>query len=320
MTAAAVDRSMAGHGFAHEALIFSGEAEFLDGTVPLITESIGADEPVLVAVTPPRIAALRAALGRNADHVAFVNMGELGANPGRIIPEWYDFLERNGNGARPVLGIGEPIWASRTAVELVECQRHEALLNVAFAGSGDWRLLCPYDADALSDEVLVEARRSHPFIVESGVRRASADCRDVRLMGEPFEASLPEPAHVAAQLAFDHGGLVAVRELVIRLAVAAGFGAAQTDDLALAVHEVAANSVLHAGGHGDIRAWEDGATLVCEIRDAGRISNPLAGRRLPPAEGMGGRGLWLANQLCDLVQIRTFPTGNVVRLHMHRRP
>ena len=30
------------------------------------------------------------------------------------------------------------------------------------------------------------------------------------------------------------------------------------------------------------------------------------------------RGLWLANQLCDLVQIRTLPAGTVVRLHMNR--
>ena len=29
-----------------------------------------------------------------------------------------------------------------------------------------------------------------------------------------------------------------------------------------------------------------------------------------------GHGLWLANQVCDLVQVRSFPTGTVVRLHL----
>ena len=29
-----------------------------------------------------------------------------------------------------------------------------------------------------------------------------------------------------------------------------------------------------------------------------------------------GRGLWLANQLCNLVQIRSSPEGTTVRLHM----
>jgi hypothetical protein len=32
----------------------------------------------------------------------------------------------------------------------------------------------------------------------------------------------------------------------------------------------------------------------------------------------GNRGLWIANQVCELVQIRTFPTGSVVRLHIRR--
>jgi prepilin-type processing-associated H-X9-DG protein len=30
-------------------------------------------------------------------------------------------------------GAGEPIWPERRPAELVECQRHESLLNVAFA-------------------------------------------------------------------------------------------------------------------------------------------------------------------------------------------
>ena len=38
----------------------------------------------------------------------------------------------------------------------------------------------------------------------------------------------------------------------------------------------------------------------------------------PVLDQPGGRGLWLANQLCDLVQVRTFELGNVVRIHMAR--
>jgi anti-sigma regulatory factor (Ser/Thr protein kinase) len=35
---------------------------------------------------------------------------------------------------------------------------------------------------------------------------------------------------------------------------------------------------------------------------------------MPPLSDEGGRGLWLANQLCDLVQIRSGENGTVVRL------
>ena len=31
---------------------------------------------------------------------------------------------------------------------------------------------------------------------------------------------------------------------------------------------------------------------------------------------LGGKGLWLVNQLCDLVQARTSHAGTVARLHM----
>jgi hypothetical protein len=46
------------------------------------------------------------------------------------------------------------------------------------------------------------------------------------------------------------------------------------------------------------------------------LEDPLIDRVRPAAHAAGRRGLWLANQLCDLVQIRTLPSGTVVRLHM----
>ena len=58
-------------------------------------------------------------------------MAVLGHNPARIIPAWRDFADAH---AGPIRGIGEPIWPGRGADELVECQLHESLLNVAFDG------------------------------------------------------------------------------------------------------------------------------------------------------------------------------------------
>jgi hypothetical protein len=49
------------------------------------------------------------------------------------------------------------------------------------------------------------------------------------------------------------------------------------------------------------------------------LEDPLVGRERPAPEWITGRGLWMANQLCDLVQIRSLPDGNVVRLQMNLR-
>jgi anti-sigma regulatory factor (Ser/Thr protein kinase) len=97
--------------------------------------------------------------------------------------------------------------------------------------------------------------------------------------------------------------------------VAAGLGADPSDDLELAVDEIAANSLLHGGGRGVLRIWVEGSSLVCEVADDGVITDPLVGRREPALDRTGGRGLWLANQLCGLVQIRSGAAGTTVRLH-----
>ena len=84
----------------------------------------------------------------------------------------------------------------------------------------------------------------------------------------------------------------------------------------LAVNEVATNSVRHGGGRGMLRIWQEPDALICEVRDGGRIDDPLAGRRRPGGAQIGGYGLWLANQVCDLVQVRSYADGSAVRVHM----
>jgi anti-sigma regulatory factor (Ser/Thr protein kinase) len=317
MTVTATKHGHWADAFQHEALFYAGLDDFLAGTVPFLVQGLEADEPMLVAVPEPRLKALRGELAGNADRVAFLDMSQIGRNPAHIIPAWSEFLRSNGGGTVPVRGIGEPIWAGRTADELVECQRHETLLNVAFADSGAWRLLCPYDTVGLPSDVIEEAQRSHPWVSRAdGNRDTSAQCLELAVMANPFDAPLPPAPPVAETLGFGLSNLGAARNLVALLARASGLSNARVDDLVLAAHELVSNSIRHGGGTGTIRVWHDGRAVVCEVTDNGRIGHPLAGRQLPPDDSVGGRGLWMANQLCDLVQIRTFADSSVVRLHM----
>jgi anti-sigma regulatory factor (Ser/Thr protein kinase) len=200
----------------------------------------------------------------------------------------------------------------------VECQRHEALLNIAFSDATSFRLLCPYDTAALDDAVIGEAVRSHPLVTEDGVTRNSPAYRGLSAISGPFDEPLPAPPASVQELQFDAGSLGDLRQLLTTRATDAGLDAGRTNDLVLAVNEVATNSVLHGGGSGRLRVWMGTRWLVCEVEDGGRIADPLVGREEPHAEQYGGRGLWIANQVCDLVQVRTFDTHNVVRLHLRR--
>jgi anti-sigma regulatory factor (Ser/Thr protein kinase) len=302
--------------FRHEALLYAGEAGFLDGTLPPIERALRRGEPVLVAVAWPRAQLLRDALGEPAQGVDFLDMHELGRNPARIIPAWQRFLDRHASVEKPLLGIGEPVWPGRSATEMGECRRHESLLNLAFGGGRAWRLLCPYDLEGLNASTIDAAGASHPFLADAD--RSSPSARYCEAPGprDAFAGVLPEPAGAPEEIVFDREQLSAARHLVAACAASAGLSSARSEALVLAVSELASNSVLHGGGAGRLRVWQEGHALLCDVRDAGRIALPLAGRIEPRVDQLAGRGLWLANQLCDLVQIRSGEAGTIARLHM----
>ena len=308
-----------GGAFVHDALLYAGEQEFLEGTVSFIRAGVAAGEPTLVVVSADKIANLRSALDGEAAQVLFADMAAVGTNPARIIPAWRRFVVQHTSSGRPLRGIGEPIWPERSAHELVECQRHESLLNLAFADAPAFRLLCPYDVDALDESVIEEARRSHPAVVDDGARLDSAGYRGLDAIAEPFDRPLPEPPESAEVLEIDERSVATIRRHVRLRAAVADLSATRTHYLVLSVHEIATNSVRHGGGKGALQIWQDDDSLICEIRDGGKISDPLVGRRFPDPEGEGGRGIWIANQVCDLVQVRTFEGGNAIRLHMRCR-
>jgi anti-sigma regulatory factor (Ser/Thr protein kinase) len=300
--------------FRHQALFYGDESEFAAGTVPFIRDGLAAGEPVLVALAEEKIALLEDELGADAAAIQFVDMAPLGRNPARIIPVWRDFVE-SGNGSAK-RGIGEPVWPGRSDSELIECDHHESLLNRAFADAAGFTLLCPYDASALAPEVLAAARRNHPTLIEAGATRSSDSYLPPERAPDPLAAPLPEPAAEPEELGFGAGDLAIIRQFVCDHAGWAGIEGSRQADLVLAVNELASNTILHGSGTGTVRAWREDTDLHCEVEDGGRLDDPLLGRKRPTPEQEYGRGLWLVHQLCDLVQLRSGPTGTLARVSM----
>jgi anti-sigma regulatory factor (Ser/Thr protein kinase) len=299
-------------------LLYAGRDEFLHATDAFIRDGLAAAEPTLVVVSAEKIALLRAELGADAGEVQFADMAEVGSNPARIIPVWRDFVDERSGPSRPLRGIGEQTGPDRGPAELAECQRHETLLNLAFEGTPAFWLMCPYDTDALDPAVVDEALRSHPIVSDGNGRADSGSYGGVAAAVAPFRQPLREPSPQPKEFCFEAAGLAALRQYVALRAADVGLDIIRTEDLLLAVNEVATNSLRHAHGNGVLRVWEEPDYLICEVRDGGTFDKPLAGRERPVGGQDGGYGLWLANQLCDLVQVRSFVTGSVVRLHMRR--
>lgn len=299
--------------FAHLALLYNGAADYLAGTVPFVLDALTAGEPVAVAVPPDNLALISGELGRDASRVRFVNMPEAGRNPGRIIPGVLNAFAAEHAG-QPVRIIGEPIWSTRSAAEYPACLQHESLINLAFAGR-DSTILCPYDAGSLDPAWMVDAERTHPKVVRAGLTWPSyryVEPGDLI----PLITALPDAPPDAAELVFC-AGLRSVRDFVREHAARTGqLSTHRTEEVLIAVNEVAANSLLHAVGASTLLIWTDSTYLICEVRDRGLLTDPLAGRIPPPPDSPHGRGLLLVNHLCDLVRIDSQPRGGTaVRMY-----
>jgi anti-sigma regulatory factor (Ser/Thr protein kinase) len=298
--------------FVHPALFYRDDAAYLAGTVPFVLDGLADDEPVAVAVPGDRLRLLRGELGAAAERVRLLDMTEAGRNPGRIIPGvLMAFADRFPTGRVRI--IGEPIWASRTEEEYPACVQHEALINLAFRGR-PVTVLCPYDAVNLDSAVLADAYATHPVVVHDGRETASAAYAPERGIAAG-NRPLPAPAGAAA-LDFDEDDLPEARYFAVSVAGGFGLTGMPLDDFALAVAELTTNSVLHGGGRGTVRVWCQDGRVYCQVEDAGRLDDPLAGRLARRPEDIGGRGLLVVNQVSELVRTHTAGTGTTVRFRM----
>jgi len=299
--------------YRHECLLYAGSQGFLDAVVPFVRDGLARSEPVMIAVAEPRQVALRTALGANAERVMFADMTDLGHKPALIIPAWREFTERYSGTGRPVRGVGEPIWANRQPAEIAEAQLREALLNVAVSPDVPLWLLCPYDTSTLDDEVLTEAHRSHPVVFETAAYRGSAQYGGAAHVEEFFGTPLPEPGTTATSIAFDPDGHSHVQGF-LRVASHAGLPLARAVRLAAAIDEIAC-AAYQETAYAGLRTWTERGALICEVADPGEVRNPMIGRGAGPDDlRPRSRALWLANELADLVQVRSGLTGTTTRI------
>ena len=297
-------------GFSHEAFLYADMAGFLAGIQSFLAPAIAAGDPVLVLLRPPEIGALTAALGTPAQQVTFADITEAGRNPARLIGVWRRFADTHPGSQ--LWGIAEAVYPGRTPAELAECELYEALLNLAFDAATPLRLRCPYNLAALPASQIEQAERTHPFLLRDGQRQASGHFQPLN-PAELYARPLPAAPAGAACLPFTRGELGRLREFVAGHAQQAGLAQPTATALVAAINEIATNSLQHGGGRGELRVWTDGGWLVCAVSDSGHLTAPLAGK-LPPAAN-DGAGLWLANQLTDLVQIRSTPDGTEIRVY-----
>jgi anti-sigma regulatory factor (Ser/Thr protein kinase) len=307
----ATDKSITVGG-RHDLLLYRSLDDYLEKLAAYVRTGLILHEPILVALPYPRARLLQSIFG-SSDAVTFIDMNELGGNPARIIPALRRFVYNEGE--RPVRFVAEPAWPGRGPAELGEVLLHDSLLDLATAGTQS-SILCAYNAAGLDPSLLVEAERLHTHVIEGSGRRASVDYAPQQ-SDVLFSTPLPGPPAEAYTLRFDHD-LASVRRFVEDRVATAGLDRARLQDLLLAVSEVVTNTVVHAGTPGLLHVWPDTQTneVVCEVSDGGHVGDCLAGRLGPYPVALHGWGLWMVNQICDLVELRSGAWGTTARLHV----
>jgi anti-sigma regulatory factor (Ser/Thr protein kinase) len=117
---------------------------------------------------------------------------------------------------------------------------------------------------------------------------------------------------------FGRDEITLVRHEVSTRLTAAGLAGDRLHGFVLAVNEVVTNVVLHAGGQGRLALWLAGGSAWCTVTDSGPgiPAHLLSHSEVPGAFEVGGRGIWLAYQLCDEVTMATGPIGTTIGLRI----
>jgi anti-sigma regulatory factor (Ser/Thr protein kinase) len=313
------------NGAAHTALIVDSGDELLTVLVPELRRSAGSyDETLLVVGKDTRtlltehIGDLDGALRWGDPSAFYQRLGFAYEGFRRYLAEQHTAGRRVHVVAEPDLtgGVDAGMHADRAAAYLA----YEAVCNETYA---------PYDGAT----TCIWNQRHHPAFVLNGVRathrylltatsrvpsppylspeRYLADRQDLPLQ--------PAPADVDREVVLaEVAELSRLRAVLHSWAGEHHFAGEPVDDVVVAAVEVAANGLLHGAAPVRVRAWHRNDTLIVQCDDtAGRRIPATAGYRRPQLAhaAPGGRGLWLARQLTDVVITESTPGRTSVRLH-----
>lgn len=300
--------------FRHEALLYRDHYEYLDTVIPFLRDGVERGEHVVVAVPGHARDEIRDRLGPAAADIDFVDTAPLSGNPARIIPALTALVDSHAADERAIRVLGHPVAAGGHAAEVDERRLHEGLLNVIIPTDAPLWLMCPYDAGSGDPADAQHAAHSHPVILDGGGYRGSTSYTGALYVDELFRRRLPAAPADAEERRFTRPEIGDIANRVLAAAFRAGLPVERSHRLTAAMRELASDATV--SGPAVLRWWSAEDAVVCEVEDSVPAA-PVVGR-VPATTRAERKGLWLANQSSDLIQVRSTGTGTVVRVHTWR--
>lgn len=302
-------------GFRHEACLYGSDDDFLAVVSPFVKEGIAAGEKVVLALSPPQADLVRSTI-REARQATVVPNSERYLRPATTIQTLLETFRSHAaqtSDQMRVLGsVLDPPWTAWDP-----WARYEAAINDIFADFSVWAL-CLYDLRKVSDEVLDEVERTHPYIQRPG---EGPVCSSKFEPASTFLSNRKPPRPDPIESTTPHTELVnppaaLARHAVVEAGAGSKLAADTIADLILGVSEVVTNAHLHGAAPVVLRIWSSRDRIVATVHDCGQgPADPIAGLlpARPVGEG-GGLGLWVTHQICSEVIHKKSLDGFTVRL------
>lgn len=306
-------------GFAHVGALYGSDAHLRDLLVPYLADALRSREHLLVVISEPAERVLRAALGEAADRVQWGGSGLSDDRLGRMFATFGDYLAQRRGAGVPTRVVGEP-GADLSSDRLSQYLRYVCMAYDIYGAYG-YPMLFLWDERRYSPAVLAQIRAVHPRLLGGGGMIINTEYRDpIDYLTADATSAPAVPVDLDLDVRLESAdGLAELRRRLRSWGTSAALSDDDTDDIVIAVDEIATNALEHGQPPARVRGWCSGDAVIVRVDDHGRTGIPATtGYVRPPAGSRRGRGIWIARHLADVLTTHNGPTGTTVALRFPR--
>jgi anti-sigma regulatory factor (Ser/Thr protein kinase) len=306
-------------GFAHVAVLYTSDGELRDLLLPYLAEALRRQDQIVAVVSEAAQRVLCEALGEAADRIQWGGPGLSSNRLGRVFEAFGDYLAQQYRAGIPTRVVGEP-GAGLSPDRLSQYLRYVSMATEVYAAY-ESPMLFLWDERRYSPEVLAQVRAIHPQLLGSHGTIVNSEYRvpiDFLTAGATSPPAVPVDPDLDLHLE-SADRLVQLRQGLRSWGAAMALSERDTDDIVIAVDEIATNALEHGEPPARVRAWSTTDAVFIRVDDQGRIGIPATtGYVRPPTEARRGRGIWMARHLADVLTTHNSPAGTTVAMRFPR--
>jgi anti-sigma regulatory factor (Ser/Thr protein kinase) len=304
---------------AHVGVLYTSDDELRDLLSPYLAEALRRREHLLMVISATAERVLRDALGGDADRIQWGGAGLTCNRLGRMFASFGDYLAERYRAGLPTRVIAEP-GSDISPTRLNQYLRYVSMACEIYGAYG-YPMLFLWDERRYSPEVLAHVRAVHPRLLGGDGMTINTEYRepiDYLTANATSAPAAPDDLDLDVHLE-SADGLAELRRCLRSWGATTELSDGDTDDIVIAVDEIATNALEHGQPPARVRGWSTADAVFVRVDDHGRIGIPATiGYVRPPTDARRGRGIWMARHLADVLTTHNSPTGTTVALRFPR--